>query len=157
MSDDGYDWFARDIEDRAFAEFVDSSRTSHKKRIEALARLWDPRSAGWHSAPDLETLEEWVVLLGEYDGVLLERQPGPDVLGPPGSGWTAHVEHEHRSFRADYPSLASAVAAIRDGSISGDLKPDSDDNRWKGPDLADVAYRGGAPGLGKGRSRGRTR
>lgn len=81
---------------RRSAEATDASRRAHKSRLAELAKEWDPRKDGWDNPPRPELVATWIDQLGEYKGVILERDEG--VLGGPrGQRVTAYVESNRRS------------------------------------------------------------
>lgn len=121
-----------------------AAQHARRDRLDDLvqATRWDPRQVGWNRPPSAEALITWIYELGRYRNVTLrERAVG---------GWSAFVERGGRRFRADYPSLPEACAAIDERTIWKSLRPDTADSRWaQSTDMMDVGYQGGAPGLGK--------
>jgi hypothetical protein len=153
MSD--YDWFEYEKEERAFAEYVDKSRRGEKqarleaeKRRTAMGMKWDPRRDGWHTSPSRALRNEWIRELGEFEAYeVADAKPG----------WKASLWRKMAGYRSPVPfayqfsSLDELVEAIESGRVDDLLEVDMD--RWDPPseDLADRAWRGGLPGLGKRR------
>lgn len=132
-------------ERRHDAEASLAAQRSRKADIDELAAAtrWDPRRVGWDRPPSAEVLIAWIFELGRYRRVRLEELSD--------GGWSALAQRRGRPHRADYHSLPEACAAVDNGSVWKDLKPDPDGIEHTYYSTSGGGWQGGAPGLGKRR------